>query len=435
MKRIFFSRITAILVVVAAIFGILVLPIGAAGGVSATVSHGLSVLSASTDLAVMAPIGNEIAFSEDLIARGMNLSKVNYITVSSLPSAADGELLLGSTRVAVGQTISGENLSYLSFVPAKDDVALHSSFTLTVNGSATPVLCNLYLLDRGNCTPTVSVASSLSLNVSTYREISVFGKLNAYDPDEDTLCFEIVTPPENGSVRLLDAGQGTYVYTPQKGYVGSDRFSYVARDRYGSYSAMATVSLTVNLSGTSITYADMKGSDAYSAAIALTEAGVMSGRQVGNQYYFYPDQGVSRVEFLVMAMNAVGIQSLPACERTEFADDDRIPNAMKSYVATAYELGFIGGTDVDGAICFLPDEELGLAQAAVILNALVEADVAAVVPTFADEAEIPVWAREAIYSLTSVGILSASDGYISASAALTRAEAAKMLAAAMAYSK
>ena len=435
MKRIFFCRIAAILMAPAVLLGMLVLPIGAAGSASVTVSHGLSVLSASTDIAAMAPIGNEIAFSEDLIARGMNLSKVNYITVCSLPSSADGELLLGSTRVAVGQTVSGANLSYLSFVPARDDVALHSSFTLTVNGSATPVLCNLYLLDRGNCTPTVSVASSLSLNVSTYREISVYGKLNAYDPDEDTLCFEIVTPPENGSIRLLDAALGTYVYTPQKGYVGSDRFSYVARDRYGSYSAMATVALTVNLSGTSITYADMQENDAYSAAIALTEAGVMSGRQIGNQYYFYPDQGVSRVEFLVMAMNAVGIQSLPECERTVFADDDRIPDAMKGYVATAYELGYIGGSDVDGALCFLPDEALTCAQAAVILNTLVEADVAAVIPTFADDAEIPAWAREAIYSLTSVGILTPSDGYASAISPLTRAEAAKMLAAAMAYIK
>ena len=295
------------------------------------------------------------------------------------------------------------------------------------------MVCNLYLLDRGNCTPTVSVASGLSLNVSTYKGISAYGTLNAYDPDGDTMCFEIVSYPQNGTLRLTDKALGTYVYTPESGYVGSDSFTYVARDLYGSYSASATVKLSINLSGASVTYADMTDHRAYNAALALTEAGVMSGRQVGNVHFFYPEQGVSRVEFLVMAMNAVGIMDVPQCANTVFADDADIPDAMKGYVATAYELGYVGGVDVDGKLCFSPAEELTCAQAAVILDSLIKPDRTGIAPTFADVGEIPTWALDAISSLNAIGILNGENGYIQAMSVLTRADAAEMLAAAMAY--
>lgn len=433
MKKILFKRICAFTLAGLLATAALTVPSGAASADKPTVSYGLSVLAAETDMAIMSLVGNDIVFSDDAFARSLNLSKINYITVCSLPAVTDGELLLGSTRIAAGQTVSADNLSYMTFCAAKDDTPIHSYFTFTANGSTTPIVCNLYLIDRGNYTPTVSVASSLSLNVSTYKGLCAFGTLSAYDPDGDALTYEIVSYPENGAVRMVDKGYGTYVYTPQASYVGSDSFSYVARDKYGNYSAAATVNLSVDLSGTSVTYVDMKNSREYNAALALTEAGIMSGTQVGNLHYFYPEQTVSRVEFLVMAMNAVGINEVPECETTVFADDALIPSTMKGYVAAAYELGYINGSEVDGKLCFSPNEPLTKAQAAVILERLVGLDRFAVTPTFADAAEIPTWASEAIYSLSAAGILSATDGYIAPTANLTRAQTAHMLASAMAY--
>ena len=434
MKKILFLKRAAAFAAAGCIaVSAMVLPARASSNPIPVVSYGLSVLAAETDMAVMMPIGNEIAFSAETFARALNLSKVKYITVCSVPSTTDGELLLGSTRIAAGQTISADNLSYMTFRAFSEDQPLHSYFTFTANGSATPMVCNLYLLDRGNYTPTVSVASSVSLNVSTYKGIAAYGTLSAYDPDGDPISFEIVSYPENGAVRLTDRTFGTYVYTPQSDYVGTDSFSYVARDKYGHYSAMATVNLNVSLSGTSVTYTDMAGRAEHPAALTLTEAGIMSGVQVGGQYYFYPEESVSRVEFLVMAMNAVGISTVPDCQATAFADDAEIPAAMKGYVATAYQLGYISGTEKDGKIFFSPNEPLTRAQAAVILNRLIGLEESAVTPTFADTSDIPVWASEAIYALHSVGILSSSEGYIEAGARMTRAQAAHILAATMTY--
>ena len=232
---------------------------------------------------------------------------------------------------------------------------------------------------------------------------------------------------------MTDRTLGTYVYTPLEGFVGSDRFSYVARDKYGNYSALETVNVSVALPGTSVTYVDMKGSEAYNAALSLTEAGIMSGTQVGNQYYFYPDIAVSRVEFLVMAMNAAGITEVPDVASTVFFDDAEIPASMKGYVAAAYEMKYISGTLSQGKLCFLPNESITRAQAAVMLSNIVGLCDVAVTPTFADGRDIPVWATEAIYSLNAAGIMNSDQGYITPTATVTRAQTAQLLSAVMKY--
>ena len=409
-----------------------VLPVMAESEGLNEVSLGLSVLSAKTDVSFSAMVGNDIVFSADGFARGLNLSTVRYITVMSVPSVTEGELLLGSSKVVAGQTLTADQLLNMTFHPSAEE-RMRASFTFTANGGATAMICSLYLLDEVNYTPTVSMASSLALEVQTYKGVAAYGTLSAYDPDGDDLIFEIVSYPQNGTLTLTDTGRGAYVYKPFSSYVGPDSFTYVARDRYGNYSASATVSLTVDYSGTSITYADMKDSDAYGAALMVTEKGIMSGTQVGNQYYFYPDREVSRVEFLVMVMNAAGIKDVPTCTATSFSDDAEIPETMKGYVAMAHSLGIINGQEKDGVLCFAPNETLTRAEAAVMLQNLLDPKQAPTLSVFADHSEIPVWAADAMYSLNAVGIMTSANGYIAPEASVTRAEAAQMLKAVMAY--
>ena len=337
---------------------------------------------------------------------------------------------MGSVCVNAGQIISGDNLAHLCF-SAADDTVNKASFTFSANGDSTAITCNIYLLDGVNYAPTVSMASSATLQISTYRDREAHGRLTAYDPDGDALVFEIVTAPINGSVRLEDREEGTYVYAPRSGFIGTDEFSYVARDVYGNYSTATTVKLRVMTSGTSVTYVDMAESKAANAAIALTEAGVMSGTQIGNQYFFYPERTVTRAELLVMAMNAAGITDVPTSAVTGFEDDADIAPAMKGYVAAAYNMGYISGTLKEGKLCFLPNEEINRAEAAVMICAILEEESSGVIPTFADGADIPVWAKEAIYTLNTLGIMDATEGFISPTSSLTREQAALILEAVM----
>lgn len=405
----------------------------ATGSEIPVVSHGLTVLSAGTDVAFSTMVGNDVVFDATGFARGLNLSSVRYITVMSVPSVTDGELLLGSSKIVAGQTVTAQQLPNMTFHPATES-PLRTSFTFTANGVGTPMLCALYLLDEVNYTPTVSMASGLSLEVQTYRGVSAYGTLSAYDPDGDDLIFEVVSYPQNGTLHLTDPVGGAYVYKPFESYVGSDSFTYVARDRYGNYSASATVSLTVDYSGTSVTYADMQDSQAYGAALKMTEEGIMSGTVVGDQYYFYPEDGVSRVEFLVMAMHALGIRDVPACTATVFADDSEIADGMKGYVAMANSLGVISGVEENGKLYFRPGEILTRAQAAVMLEALIEPDEGHTLSVFADHSTIPVWAADAMYALNAAGILTSDpSGTISPETAVNRAQAAQVLKAAMEY--
>ena len=393
-------------------------------------SHGVQILSAKTEMAVWGPRGNDVTFEVADFCRNLNLSSIDYIKVVSLPTDAEGELLMGSVRVSVGQVISGENLAHLCFAAADDSIT-KASFTFSANGSATAITCNVYLLDGANYAPTVSMASSATLQMSTYRDREAHGVLSAYDPDGDALVFEIVKAPANGSILLTDRSEGTYVYTPNSGFVGSDAFSYVARDIYGNYSAATTVQLRVMTSGTAVTYVDMVDSKAANAALELTEAGVMSGVQVGNQHFFYPERTVTRAELLVMAMNAAGITDVPACDTTGFDDDADIASAMKGYVSTAYTMGYISGTLRDGKLCFLPDEEISRAEAAVMICAILGEEESELSPTFADGKDIPVWAEEAVCTLNVLGVMNATGGYISPTSSLTREDAALMLQAMM----
>ena len=163
--------------------------------------------------------------------------------------------------------------------------------------------------------------------------------------------------PKAGLINLTDRSSGEYVYTPAANYTGKDSFTYVARDIYGNYSGAQTVNLRVNKNTASIVYSDMLESKQLPAALAMTAAGIMSGTQVGGNHYFYPAQSVSRIEFLVMAMNASGVKDIASVSKTEFADDDDIPLSMKGYVAEAKRLGYIKGTYVDDKLCFNPNEE------------------------------------------------------------------------------
>ena len=134
-----------------------------------------------------------------------------------------------------------------------------------------------------------------------------------------------------------------------------------------------------------------------------------------------------------MAMNAAGISEVPSSDKTVFWDDDQIPDAMKGYVAVAHSLGIINGSEENGELKFLPNQPLTRAQAAVILENLLEPQNAPALTVFADHSAIPVWAADAMYSLNAAGIMTSTDGYITPDTAVSRAQTAQMLKAVMAY--
>lgn len=252
------------------------------------------------------------------------------------------------------------------------------------------------------------------------------GSFTAVDPDGGSVTFRVTKNPARGEITQGEEGAASFTYTPYENKTGKDSFTYVAEDGDGNVSQPATVSVKISKQKSEVTYSDMAGHPAQKAAVTLAERGVFVGEQVGETWLFHPEDMVSREEFLAMAMDLVGAETLPV-ENTGFSDDDSISTWAKPYVASALQTGAIQGSG-EGAQgpAFAPDRVISQTEAAVMLDRLLRvSDVA-----FRDLAEdaAPAWAYQSVANLEAVGVLSTgTDGALNLSDTLTRAEAAEML--------
>ena len=128
--------------------------------------------------------------------------------------------------LAVGQSAT-ETFTYLPN-DGTVDAAAPATVTITINGV--------------NDAP-VAVADSYSTPEDTPLVVTAPGVLaNDSDIDVDTLTAIQLTPPSNGTLSL--ASNGSFTYTPNLDFVGSDSFTYVAFDGVAA-SAVQTVTIDV----------------------------------------------------------------------------------------------------------------------------------------------------------------------------------------------
>lgn len=257
----------------------------------------------------------------------------------------------------------------------------------------------------------------------TYRGVSFGGQLAAIDPEGDTLSFEITTQPTKGKIELSD--DGSFIYTPAENKRGKDYFGYKAIDSEGNYSQEATVIIRLVKCECAISYVDMVGSASARSALKLAECGAFVGKQLGGEYFFEPEHSLTRGEFLSMCLEVTGADLLSGVVSTGFTDDADIPDWQKSYVSTAVMQGIVKGHLTDKGTCFSANDEINRAEAMVILNrALRLSDV-----SYLDIGNTaPSWAAQAAANLSACNVIGKAE---TSTDALTRAEAADMLAAAM----
>lgn len=253
--------------------------------------------------------------------------------------------------------------------------------------------------------------------ITTYRGVSVGGRLKATDPEGGQLYFELTTEPMKGSVEL--AADGHFVYTPGENKRGKDYFGFRAVDEQGNRSQEGTVLIQLKRQTGSIRYSDLTGEAcAYSAALLAAE-GIFVGEKLGSDYVFHPEQTVSRGEFLSMCMVLGGDDILSGAISTGFLDDEAIETWMKPYVSTALMEGYIQGNTVTGGATFDPSEDIRLEDACSILNEVL--GITNVVNLAQDSSQAAV-------NLQACGVL---DSYDDPDRSLTRAQAASMLAEAL----
>lgn len=369
--------------------------------------------------------GEAVVFCASDFDNTVGSDKLDSIKVVTLPSESAGVLMLGELRVVKNQSIPRSNFSDLRFIPNEGTEEVDFQFSAG-NSEKHALTCKMYFLDGENYSPTFVGVDNSFFSVRTYKNIAVSGSLRAYDPEGDDITYEIISSPKKGLLTLHDKILGDYTYTPMKNYTGGDSFKYVAVDKYGNRSSAVTVELSVTRSDSGYVFTDMIGDPAHFGAIMLTDKGIMEGDKDEGGRVFRPELNVSRAEFLVMAMKAAGVKA-DGEALTVFSDDSDIPSEYKSYISTAYDMGVISGTEIDGKHLFDPDGYITKAEACVIVDNLLGIDNAKAVPVFADTDEIPDYAYESVLSLIETGILDTENGMILPSENITRADAARIL--------
>jgi Ca2+-binding RTX toxin-like protein len=122
----------------------------------------------------------------------------------------------------------------------------------------------------------VAVADNYSIDQDTVLTVPAPGVLgNDSDTDGNSLTAVLDTPPTNGTLNLN--ADGSFDYTPDAGYIGSDSFSYHANDGTVD-SNVVTVEITVN--GVTTVFASCGGYDVFEIAPGVYEAPDFTGNLI-----------------------------------------------------------------------------------------------------------------------------------------------------------
>jgi len=132
------------------------------------------------------------------------------------------------------------------------------SFTYVANDGTSTSNPATVTLTIGNQPP---VANNESYNVATDVPLNVPSPgvlANDTDPQGFPLTATVVTNPSNGTLNLNS--NGSFSYTPNSGYTGTDSFTYNSNDGYLNSTTPATVTLTIG------TFPPTANNDSYNAS-------------------------------------------------------------------------------------------------------------------------------------------------------------------------
>ncbi|RKP48890.1 S-layer homology domain-containing protein [Cohnella endophytica] len=170
-----------------------------------------------------------------------------------------------------------------------------------------------------------------------------------------------------------------------------------------------------------IVFSDITGHWAEASIRKAVLIGVVKGYQDGT---FKPGKTVTRAEFAVMLTNALKPQATSG--KPTFADADKIAAWAQAGVAQAVEAGIVKGYK-DGT--FRPNAPITRAEmAAMIANSLHLEAASSSETGFADDKEIPAWARSSVTAVKDGGLMQGNGkGKFAPGGMTTRAEAVTVI--------
>ncbi len=274
------------------------------GSNAAVLSPALDVIAGAHSIDIPVLSGSSVNFSKEYFKNELQSEFIGKIVIEKTVNEDFGGLFLDGKALDVGSEIPASSLEKLEFVPVCTKKST-DGFSLTVSsfGIDYKVNCNIHILERLNFAP-VCLKNG---EIATFSGVCTYGTLEGFDPEGDELTFEIVSSPKKGSLTLIDAKKGKYVYSPNMNAYGKDSFEYTVKDEYGNRSEPSVVSVSLMELDDELIYSDMELEPwAYSAGV-LADAGVFTGERIGGELVFSPNKPFTMEEFLNVAINYSGV--------------------------------------------------------------------------------------------------------------------------------
>lgn len=341
------------------------------------------------------------------------------VYVASVPSQLDAEVSLGARTLRAGDVLDRSMLSQLLVLPAENrDASCELVYCPIEGGEVQPSRAlELSILTGKNEAPVCR-----DVKFETYKNIANTGVLSASDPEGDTLTYQLVKEPKRGTVDL--APDGSFTYTPAQNKVGKDVFTYTATDSAGNVSNVANVTVKIVKPTDKAMYQDLAGDTLAYTAMWLKDRGVYTGKRIAGNLCFEPEGTLTRGEFLVMAMKLLGAEPESARLTSGFADESKTPAWMRPYIVSAFKSGMVSGVTSPDGMVFRPSSNLTRAEAAVMLQNILDLPQSQEAAVFSEDCAVPVWAQASVSALESAGI---SIPVTTSAENLTRREAAELL--------
>ncbi len=331
------------------------------------------------------------------------------ICITGLPESSVGTILLGTRILQPGDILTAEQVARMTFHPLKgeaDREAVVTYLPIYADRVETVQAMSIAVIGKADQAP---VAEDSALE--TYRNLPNEAMLKVKDPEGQAMTYTVTRIPKRGEVTIRE--DGSFIYTPKKNKVGVDSFTYTATDPAGNVSREATVTITVVKPSDATQYTDTVGKSCRFAAEWMKNTGIFVGENINGNGCFQPEKEVSRGDFLTML---VGALEIPLEDRSDFTGfTDEAPDWLKPYLAAAMRSGLTAGWPEGNE--FRASQPITGAEAAVMLQNALDLAVETVV---ADDA-VPVWAQQAVSTLSSHGI------ELNAAEPLTRGQAAEVM--------
>ena len=314
------------------------------------------------------------------------------ICITGLPDSSAGTMMLGTRILRPGDILTIEQVARMTFHPLKgesDREAVVTYLPIYSDRVESAAAMSIAVIGKNDQAP---VAEDSALE--TYRNLPNEAQLKVKDPEGQAMTYTVTRIPKRGEVVIRE--DGSFIYTPKKNKVGVDSFTYTATDPAGNVSREATVTITVVKPSDATQYTDTAGKRCRFAAEWMKNTGIFEGENVNGNGCFQPEKEVSRGDFLTMLVGALEIPMDDQAEFTGFTDE--APDWLKPYLTAAMRSGLTAGWPEGNE--FRARQPITGAEAAVMLQNALDLAVETVV---ADEA-VPVWAQQAVSTLSSYGI-------------------------------